>query len=98
MRKITEDLLRFIVGTTYDSLPDQAIHEAKRSLLDAMGCALAGIATDKGRIAASVSGRLGGTAESTIIGLGGKVSCSNAAMANGELINALDYDAISHVH
>jgi 2-methylcitrate dehydratase PrpD len=28
------------------------------------------------------------------IGLGEKVSCGSAAFANGELINALDYDAL----
>jgi 2-methylcitrate dehydratase len=98
MKAITEDLLQFAVGITYDDLPDKVVHESKRSLLDALGCAVAGIATDKGKISASVAKRLGGTAESTIIGLGDKVSCSNASMANGELINALDWDAISHVH
>jgi 2-methylcitrate dehydratase len=98
MREITEDLLRFVTEAKYENLPDEVVHEAKRSILDALGCAIAGIATDKGKIAASLAGRLGGTAESTIVGLGGRVSCSNAAMANGELINALDYDAISHVH
>jgi 2-methylcitrate dehydratase PrpD len=41
--------------------------------------------------------RLGGPSESSIIGIGDKVSCSNAAFANGELINALDYDALPHV-
>jgi 2-methylcitrate dehydratase PrpD len=98
MMKITEHLVRFLVETTYKNLPGEVVHEAKRSILDALGCAIAGIATDKGKIAASISRRLGGPTESTIFGLGGKVSCSNAAMANGELINALDYDAISHVH
>jgi 2-methylcitrate dehydratase PrpD len=98
MRVITEDLLRFIVNTTYGDLPAKVVHESKRSLLDGLGCAVAGIATDKGKIAASVARRLGGPAESRILGLGDRVSCSNAAMANGELINALDWDAISHVH
>lgn len=98
MRAITEDLVRFIIDTTYADLPAKVVHEAKRSLLDALGCAVAGIATDKGKIATSVARRLGGPAESRILGLGDRVSCSNAAMANGELINALDWDAISHVH
>jgi 2-methylcitrate dehydratase len=98
VKAITEDLLRFIVGTAYEDLPDNVVHESKRSLLDAMGCAVAGIATDKGKIAASVAKKLGGSPESSIIGLGDKVSSANASMANGELINALDWDAISHVH
>jgi 2-methylcitrate dehydratase PrpD len=32
------------------------------------------------------------------MGIGYKVSCVNAAMANGELINGLDYDGIPHIH
>ena len=98
MRKISEDLVKFIVETEYKDLPAEVIHEAKRSLLDALGCAIAGIATDKGKIAASLAKRLGGPQESAIIGIGDRVSCSNAAMANGELINGLDFDAISHIH
>jgi 2-methylcitrate dehydratase PrpD len=38
--------------------------------------------------------RLGGPPESMIIGKGDKVSCANAAWANGQLANALDFDAL----
>lgn len=98
LREITESIVRFIVETSYASLPAEVVHEAKRSLLDALGCGIAGVATDKGRISATTAKRLGGPAESTILGFGDRVSCANAAMANGELINGLDYDAISHIH
>jgi 2-methylcitrate dehydratase PrpD len=95
---ITQKILDFVIETNYEDLPGEVIHEAKRSFLDAVGCAIIGLATDKGKIAASVGCRLGGPQESTILGLGDRVSCTNAAMANAELINALDYDAIPHVH
>jgi 2-methylcitrate dehydratase PrpD len=98
MRNISDDLVNFIIRTEYADLPPDVIHEAKRSLVDALGCAVAGIATDKGKIAVSLAKRLGGPQESTIMGVGDKVSCTNAAMANGELINGLDFDAISHIH
>jgi 2-methylcitrate dehydratase PrpD len=98
MKKISNELVNFIVKTEYMDLPPDVIHEAKRSLLDALGCAIAGIAADKGKIAVSVAKRLGGPKESSIIGIGDRVSCANAAMANGELINSLDFDAIPHVH
>ncbi len=98
MRKITEDLVKFVTTIEYSDLPEDVIHESKRSLLDALGCALAGITTDKGRIAVSVSKQMGGTPESSILGVGGKLSCANAAFANGELINALDFDGIMHIH
>jgi 2-methylcitrate dehydratase len=89
--------MKFIVDTRYEDLPEEVVAETKRGLLDSVGCALGGIATEKGKIAVALARRLGGTEESTIIGLGDRVSCANAAFANGELVNGLDYDAISHI-
>ena len=98
MKKISNDLVTFLMKTEFKHLPSEIVHEAKRSLLDALGCAVAGIATDKGKISVALAKRLGGPRESTILGVGDRVSCVNAAMANGELINGLDFDAISHIH
>jgi 2-methylcitrate dehydratase PrpD len=98
MRNISDDLVAFLVETGYESLPAEVVHEAKRGLLDALGCAIAGIATDKGKIAVSMARRAGGPPEASVLGVGDRVSTANAAMANGELINALDYDDIPHVH
>ena len=98
MRNISDDLVAFLVETGYENLPEEVIHEVKRCLLDAAGCAIAGIATDKGKIIVSLARKLGGPPESSVLGAGDRVSSVNAAMANGELINALDYDDIPHVH
>jgi 2-methylcitrate dehydratase len=97
MKKITEDLIAFIASSRYENLPEEVVKEAKRALLDSIGCALGGIATEKGKIAVALAKRLGGREESSLIGLGDRVSCANAAFANGELVNSLDYDAISHI-
>ena len=40
---------------------------------------------------------MGGPPEASILVTGDKVSCSNAAFANGEMINDLDYDALMRV-
>jgi 2-methylcitrate dehydratase PrpD len=88
---------RFVVGIKFEDLPEDVVYETKRVLLDSIGCAIAGITSDKGKISIQLARRLGGPPESSIIGIGDKVSCSNAAFANGELINALDYDAIYHI-
>jgi 2-methylcitrate dehydratase PrpD len=97
MRNISDDLVAFVVRTGYEDLPAEVVHEAKRCLLDAIGCAIAGIATDKGKIAVSLARRLGGPREATVLGVGDRVSASGAAAANAELINALDYDDIPHI-
>ena len=94
MSSLTQELAKFAAEIKFEDLPQTVVHEAKRVLLDSIGCALAGIAVDKGKIPVELARRSGGSPESSIIGVGGKVSCSNAAFANGELINALDYDTI----
>ena len=94
MISLSQELARFVVEAKFEDLPAAVVHEAKRTLLDSIGCALAGIATDKGKIAISLARKLGGPPDSSIIGIGDKVSWCSAAFANGELINALDYDTI----
>ncbi|MFC2021310.1 MmgE/PrpD family protein [Chloroflexota bacterium] len=94
MEGITQKLVDFIQDIKYEDLPDEVVHEAKRVLLDSMGCAIAGLATDKGNLSVRLARRLGGPPESSIVGTKDKVSFAAAAFANSELINALDMDAI----
>ncbi len=91
-RAVTTEIAGFIAGAKFENLPDAAVHETKRILLDSIGCAIAGLTTDKGKLSVQLARRLGGPSESTVIGAGGKVSAANAAFANGELINAMDWD------
>lgn len=90
-----EGLAKFAADTGFGDLPPNVVRDVKYFLLDSIGCGLAGTVTEPGKMFISLSKKLGGPQESTIIGVRGKVSCVNAAMANGQLINALDYDCIS---
>jgi 2-methylcitrate dehydratase PrpD len=98
MGKITEKLAEFVSETQFNDLPQDVVLETKRVLLDSIGCAIAGASSDVGKIGIELAKRLGGPAESTIVGTSEMVSCANAAFANGQLINALDYDAMSTGH
>jgi 2-methylcitrate dehydratase PrpD len=91
---ITEELARFALETDWADLPPAIVHETKHILLDSIGCALGASTTDKGRMNVALASRLGGAPDASIIGLGGKVSSTNAAFANGELILALDFSNI----
>lgn len=90
-----EELARFAVETQWKDLPANVVLGTKYLLMDSIGCALAGITTDPGKMIIALARRLGGLPESSIIGVGGKVSCTNAVLANGQLINAIDYEALS---
>ncbi len=92
MISITGMLVDFASNTRFEDLPSDLVHQTKRTLLDCVGCGLAGISIAKGRIAIDYARQLDGYGESTIIGIGDKVSLSGAVFTNGELINALDYD------
>jgi 2-methylcitrate dehydratase PrpD len=95
MSYLAEEFANFAISTRFEDLPPTIVQESKRLLLDSIGCALGGIQTAPGEMAIKLAKRLGGPPESSIIGVKGKVACSGAALANGQLINALDYDAVT---
>src|SRR3972149_11539434 len=92
--RVSKELARFAAETSYGDIPDLTKNNLKLLLLDSIGCALAGITTDPGKMALTMAKRLGGPPESSIFGFGGQVSWSTAAFTNGQLINAIDYDAL----
>lgn len=94
MGKIIDALATFARETRYEDLPPQVVHGIKNLLLDSVGCALGGATTDPGKIAVSLAKTLGGPPECSVIGTGHRVSITNAVFANGQLVNALDYDTV----
>jgi 2-methylcitrate dehydratase PrpD len=90
-----EALGKFVIDTEWKDLPESVAHETKRLLLDSIGCAFTGISVDPGKMIITLARRLGGPPESSIIGVGDKVSVSAAVLANGQLINATDFDAFA---
>ena len=92
-KTITQDLADFAVETQWEDLPDSIVQEIKKVLMEHMGVAIAALSTDKGRLMAALGKRLGGTQESSVLGTGDKISCTNAALVNGELMITLDYQA-----
>ncbi|MFC1970998.1 MmgE/PrpD family protein [Chloroflexota bacterium] len=94
MMNVMETLVRFATETKFGDLPEDVVHETKRILLDSLGSALGGLSIDKGKIAVEFARRCGGPSEASIIGTGDRISYFGAAFANGELIQAIDYDPV----
>jgi 2-methylcitrate dehydratase PrpD len=88
----TEKIARFVVDTDYKNLPRDAVEKAKRTALDCMGAALAGVAEPVSQTVTCYVTKLGGTPQSSVFGAGIKVSVADAALANGCIAHALDYD------
>jgi 2-methylcitrate dehydratase PrpD len=94
-KQIAEQLANFVSETKFSDLPDDVVAESKRILLDSLGCAIAAGGDTKGRIGIEYGRIMGGDQKAaTIFGSKHRSSIFGAAFANGELINALDFDAI----
>jgi len=89
---VAEDVGNWVAKLRYEELPPQIVEKAKRVLLDTLGCALGAIDAPPVRIAQKVAAVQGGNAQASVIGVGSKVSCEQAAFLNGMAIRYLDYN------
>ena len=88
----TEMVAKWIVDTTYEDIPPDAIRVANESCFDLLGVILAGSTQQVGDIIRGYAGDLGGAPESTVLATGERTSALNAALVNGTMGHALDYD------
>jgi 2-methylcitrate dehydratase PrpD len=88
----TEKIARFIVDTGYEDLPRAAVEKAKRTALDCLGAALAGVVEPVSQSITGYATKLGEPPQASVFGSGLKVSVPDAALANGCIAHALDYD------
>jgi 2-methylcitrate dehydratase PrpD len=88
----TEKIAQFIVRTSYEHIPGDAVEKAKRTALDCLGAALAGIYEPVSQRISTYISKLGGSPQASVFGAGVKASVADAALANGTIAHALDYD------
>ena len=90
--KVTELLARYVTETSYKSFPKEVVHQGKRCFLDLLGVALGGAHQPLGKILVRTVREFGGKPQATIWGHGLKTNVMNAALINGAMAHALDYD------
>src|SRR3989475_1496376 len=83
---------RFVLGQALYDLPAPVVDKAVLLALDTLGSCLASSRQDFGRAVLQTAERLGGQAESTLIGTKGKVGAASAVLANATLAHGLDFD------
>jgi 2-methylcitrate dehydratase PrpD len=89
----TSTLVDFACNTGYGDIPADTIHQTKRVILDAIGCALAGTTTGMGQaVIRTIRGLSGDKGESTIVASDFKSSCGWAAFGNAQIGTAMDVD------
>jgi len=91
---ITASMARWAAGLEYEDLSERAAHEARRYLLDSLGCALGGYRQKDTKIALSVLDQIAGRGPATVLGTGKKVDPVSASLANALMVRVMDYNDI----
>ena len=92
--KITATMARWAASVRFEDLSPEALREAKRYLLDSLGCALGGYLQHDVKIALAVSDEIAGTGPATVIGTGRKLDVVSASLLNALMVRVMDYNDI----
>jgi 2-methylcitrate dehydratase len=91
---ITATMSRWAAGLRFEDISQEAVHQAKRFLLDSIGCALGGYKQHDVKIALAVLDEIAGRGSATVIGTGRRMDPVSAALANALMIRCMDYNDI----
>jgi 2-methylcitrate dehydratase len=82
----------FACNTDYEDLSPESIHEAKRRLIDSMGCAMGAWLAEPAKIARNLASLSTSELAATVIGTRHTSTPELAAFANGTMFRYLDYN------
>jgi 2-methylcitrate dehydratase PrpD len=91
-KRIAEVLAEFAVNSKYEDLPRETKDQVKRYVLDVIGCTIGSSRRPQINILTEVLKEQGGQPYSSIFAHGFKTSPMNAALLNGTMGHALDFD------
>jgi 2-methylcitrate dehydratase len=90
-KPLAQRLAEYAIATRFEDLPEVVVHETKRRLIDALGCALGARGADAPRAAERVASRTAAKPAATTL-FGTRTSPDMAAFVNGILIRCLDFN------
>ena len=91
---ITATMARWAADLSYDQIGEAAVREARRYLLDTLGCAFGGYQQEDAEIALSVLDEVAGAGGATVLGSGKKMDPVSASLANALMVRVMDYNDI----
>ncbi len=89
---LADRFARYATELKYESLPQEAVHEAKRRIIDSVACAFGAWRSETAQQVRAVATQVSSSYGATIIGTAHKASPDWTAFANGLLIRYLDYN------
>jgi 2-methylcitrate dehydratase PrpD len=90
--EVTRILVKNIINVAYETLSPAVIEMTKKLILDSLACALAGSSAVGMKELNELMNELGGKEESTVVAYGSHVPSPSAALVNGSMGRALDFD------
>jgi 2-methylcitrate dehydratase PrpD len=90
--EVTRTLARFIVNHRYADVPQKVRHQAARSFLNWVGCAVGGSRHETVERALAALDEFSGPRVATILGRGEKLDVMLAALVNGTSSHTFDFD------
>jgi len=90
--ELTKKLAEFVHDTNFHDISQDVIEKSKYSILDWLGSTLGGINDDASRVIIEYVKEFGGKRQATVIGTDIKTDLEHAALANGVISHALDFD------
>lgn len=92
MENYTQTLVRFVLQTRTEDIPQNVIELAKKHFLDCVGAALAEAAEPRSQIVRRYFSALGADGDCRVVGHGTRLSVENAAFYNGILAHTICFD------
>ncbi|HUP95252.1 MAG TPA: MmgE/PrpD family protein [Burkholderiales bacterium] len=92
MTTLVEQLSTYCADLRYEDLPGEVVGQAKRLIIDTVGCALGGYWSEPARIARDIAATVRSSEPVTVIGSGERTSPDLATFANGVMIRFLDFN------
>jgi 2-methylcitrate dehydratase len=94
MPNVTLTIAEWAASVNYEDLPTEVVTEAKRFLMDSMGCALGGAQQHDVHIAREVLGECAGSGDATVLVTGERWDPVSASLLNALMIRVMDYNDI----
>jgi 2-methylcitrate dehydratase PrpD len=90
--EVTKTLAKFIVNHRYADIPEKVRHEAARSFLNWVGCAVGASRHETVENALAALAAFSGPKEATVLGRGDRLDVMLAALMNGITSHTFDFD------
>lgn len=90
---ITRGLANYVVASRFEDIPAEVRHEGVRSLVNFIGCAVAGSRHETVEAALAALKDLGASGEAVVLGRSERLDAMNAVLVNGISSAVLDFDA-----